>query len=196
MVCFTNPTKTHNSAPKVLETSKSKTKLVKASPYAVLIIQVCTKPSHTSTVINSNLGTESETVPLYVPSGSTEPLTCPIESDYYTHEGSSTSAQYYLNPIGVTPPNACSWDGQGDGKTGNWAPIVLGVGNTGGTNWLSIQQNTPTSYAQYEGTVEIVGDSCSGTCKYSNGQYCLNGGSCASNTQNGAGCTVSHARVM
>ena len=148
------------------------------------------------TVINPDLGTESETVPLYVPSGSTEPLTCPVESDYYVHQGSSTSAQYYLNPIGVTPPNACCWDGQGDGKTGNWAPIVLGVGNTGGTNWLSIQQNTPTSYAQYEGTVEIVGDSCSGTCKYSNGQYCLNGGSCAPNTQNGAGCTVSHYRVL
>ena len=95
-----------------------------------------------------------------------------------------------MNPVGVDPSVACTWDGNGDGATGNWAPIVLGVGSTGGVSWLSIQENTPTSYAQYSGTVEIVGDDCSGTCKYSNGEFCLNGGDCEANTSDGAGCTV------
>lgn len=135
-------------------------------------------------------GNEAENVPLDVAAGDTQPMTCPIEENYYMHQGSYTSAQYYLNPIGVGATSGCSWDGDGSGDTGNSAPIVLGVGELDGTTWLSIQQNTPTYYGAFEGTVEIIGDSISGSCKYSNGQYCGDS-DCTSHTVDGAGCTVS-----
>lgn len=134
-------------------------------------------------------GNEAENVPLDIATGTTEPLTCPIEEDYYKHEGSDTSAQYYINPLGVAADPGCSWDGDGNGDSGNSAPIVLGVGELDGTTWLSIQQNSPTYMGAFSGTVEITGDGLSATCKYSNGEYCGANG-CTSHTVDGAGCTV------
>ena len=50
---------------------------------------------------------------------------------------------------------------------------------------------SPTTDAKIEFTVEIKGgDDMSGTCKYSNGQYCSQNG-CSSTT----GCTVSSPRI-
>jgi len=128
-------------------------------------------------------GTESETIPLELQPGETEAVTCPDAGNYYQWQGASTSAQYYLNPIGTPASVGCQWGSPG-GSVGNYAPINFGVGAKGGTTWLSIFQNAPTTSAQYQGTVEIKGN-LSGTCKYSNGQYC---GATGCNSQ---GCTVS-----
>ncbi len=128
-------------------------------------------------------GTESETIPVELQPGSTEALTVPDGSSYYNWEGKSTSAQYYLNPPGYGAAQACTWGSPGT-PLGNYAPINFGVGASGGKTWLSIFQNSPTTNAQYPGTVELQGD-LSGSCKYENGQYCGASG-CNSN-----GCTVS-----
>ena len=130
-------------------------------------------------------GTESETVPVELQSGETQPLTCPDCSTYYKWQGSSTSAQYYLNPPGTAASTGCQWGSPG-GETGNYAPINFGVGACSGTTWLSIIPNKPTTDATYPGTVEIQGN-LSGSCKYENGQFCSASG-CGS-----SGCTVSIA---
>ncbi|OAL30609.1 hypothetical protein AYO20_08696 [Fonsecaea nubica] len=128
-------------------------------------------------------GTESETIPVELQSGETEQLTVPDAASYYEWQGQSTSAQYYLNPIGVSASQGCQWGSPGQ-NIGNYAPINFGVGAKGGITWLSIFQNSPTTNAQYQGTVELKGN-LSGSCKYSNGQYC---GASGCNSQ---GCTVS-----
>jgi SUN family beta-glucosidase len=128
-------------------------------------------------------GTESETIPVELQPGETEALTVPDAGSYYQWQGQSTSAQYYLNPIGTPASSGCQWGSPG-GNIGNYAPINFGVGAKGGTTWLSIFQNSPTTNAQYQGTVELQGN-LSGSCKYSNGQYC---GATGCNSQ---GCTVS-----
>lgn len=133
-------------------------------------------------------GTESETVPLNAQPGTTTNLTCPDAEKYYKWGGSFTSAQYYVNPAGVAVEDACQW-GSSANPWGNYAPLNLGVGYSNGAAWLSIFQNAPTTDAKLDFTVTIEGDNVSGTCRYSNGQYCSgkNYGSCSSTT----GCTVS-----
>lgn len=133
-------------------------------------------------------GTEGETVPLNAQSGTTSNLTCPDASNYYNWEGAHTSAQYYVNPAGVSVQDACQW-GSSSNPWGNYAPLNLGVGYSDGAAWLSIFQNAPTTSAQLDFTVEIQGDGMAGSCRYSNGQYCggANYDQCSSTT----GCTVS-----
>lgn len=133
-------------------------------------------------------GTESETVPVDVQPGATSNLTCPDAANYYKWQGASTSAQYYVNPAGVSVSDACQW-GSAANPWGNYAPMNLGVGWSNGAAWLSIFQNAPTTNAKLEFTVQIKGDGISGTCRYSNGQYCggANYDQCSSTT----GCTVS-----
>ena len=88
--------------------------------------------------------------------------------------------------MGVSVKDACQW-GSADNPWGNFAPMNLGVGYSGGRAWLSIFQNSPTTDAKLEFSVEIKGgDDMSGTCKYSNGQYCSDTGCSAD-----IGCTVS-----
>jgi hypothetical protein len=131
-------------------------------------------------------GTESETVPLNTKPGKAYPLTCPDADNYYNWKGGKTSAQYYVNPMGVPVKDACCW-GSEDNPWGNFAPMNLGVGYSGGRAWLSIFQNSPTTDAKLEFSVEIKGgDDMSGSCKYSNGQYCSDTG-CSPDI----GCTVS-----
>lgn len=132
-------------------------------------------------------GTESETVPLDSQPGTSTPLTCPDASNYYTWQGAHTSAQYYVNPAGVSVEDGCQW-GSDANPWGNFAPMNLGVGYSNGAAWLSIFQNAPTTDAKLDFAVEIVGDGVVGTCKYSNGQYCggANYDDCSSTT----GCTV------
>ena len=131
------------------------------------------------------------------------PLTCPDADTYYEHQGSPTSAQYYLNPIGVGPSQACIWGSAGSNE-GNWAPMVgnitlnlvtdmltkiqnLGVGQKGGLTFLSLFPNAPTnpSTAGLGFNVEIDGQ-LSGVCKFENGQFYTSTGT------NPAGCTVSY----
>lgn len=68
-------------------------------------------------------GTESMVVPLDCSPGSTVTLTVPAASNSYTWRGKSTSAQYYVNPKGVSVQDGCTW-GADSGNIGNWAPIV------------------------------------------------------------------------
>jgi SUN family beta-glucosidase len=75
-------------------------------------------------------GTESETVPVVVDPGQTQELACPDSGTYYKWKDMATSAQYYLNPIGVGPEEACQWGSSGT-KKGNWAPINFGVSKKG-----------------------------------------------------------------
>jgi SUN family beta-glucosidase len=75
-------------------------------------------------------GTESETVPTVLNAGETEELACPDSGTYYKWKGMATSAQYYLNPIGIGPETACQW-GKAGTKVGNRAPINFGVSKKG-----------------------------------------------------------------
>lgn len=135
-------------------------------------------------------GTESETVPLQAMPGSTTNLTCPNADNYYKWKGGSTSAQYYVNPAGVSVEDACTW-GSDANPWGNFAPMNIGVGYSNGAAWLSIFQNAPTTDAKLDFCVEIKGDGVSGTCKYSNGQYCS--GANYDDCSPTKGCTVSTA---
>lgn len=130
-------------------------------------------------------GTESETIPTVLKAGQTEELACPDSHNYYEWQGMATSAQYYLNPIGAGPKDACQW-GKAGSNLGNYAAINFGVSKKDGFTWLSIFQNKPTTDATYDGTVEITGNIV-GTCKYQNGMYC---GATGCNKD---GCTVSLA---
>lgn len=132
-------------------------------------------------------GTESETVPVNVGPDETSNLTCPDADNYYNWQGKSTSAQYYVNPAGVAVEDACQW-GSPENPWGNFAPMNLGVGYSNGAAWLSIFQNSPTTDAKLEFSVEIIGDGVSGCCKYSDGQYC--GGADGTDCSSSTGCTV------
>lgn len=131
-------------------------------------------------------GTESETIPLSAEAGSTNPLTCPNANTYYTHQGGATSAQYYVNPAGLSVAQACQWDTVEGKFSGNYAPVNLGVGTKDGATWISIFQNAPTTPdATLDFDIEIVGEHLSGSCSYHNGVYKSLTGS------NKQGCTVS-----
>lgn len=130
-------------------------------------------------------------MPLDSQPGTTQNLTCPAADNYYDWQGAHTSAQYYVNPAGVSVQQACQW-GSSANPWGNYAPLNLGVGYSGGSAWLSIFQNKPTTNQKLDFCVEIFGDNDGydnlvGRCKYSNGQYCSDKG-CSSD---GSGCTVS-----
>lgn len=128
-------------------------------------------------------GTESETIPLNVVGGASQPLTCPNGATYFKWQGKTTSAQYYVNNKGVSQEDACKWSKPGSGS-GNFAPINLGVGESNGGKWLSMFRNTPTVNTNLNFNVRIDGDHLSGSCSYENGQFKGSGAS-------GSGCTVS-----
>ncbi|KAJ5407887.1 Secreted beta-glucosidase sun1 [Penicillium cosmopolitanum] len=102
-------------------------------------------------------GTESETIPLGVGHGETQPLTCPNGATYFKWEGKSTSAQYYVNNAGVSPEEGCQW-GNGSSPIGNWAPMNLGVGYSAGSTWLSMFKNEPTTDADLDFAITLTGD--------------------------------------
>ncbi|KAI9673350.1 MAG: hypothetical protein M1829_004117 [Trizodia sp. TS-e1964] len=128
-------------------------------------------------------GTESEVIPINTLPGEKKPITCPDANNYYQWTGKPTSAQYYVNQPGVSQEDACWWSTPG-GDQGNYAPLNLGVGTKDGLTWLSIIPNAPTTTALFKGTVELVGDFGTSTCKYSNGQYYQDG------NVHAGGCTV------
>lgn len=130
-------------------------------------------------------GTESETIALDTQPGQTYPLTCPDASTYYKWENAGTSAQYYINPQGVSASEACTWSSAGS-NCGNWAPVNAGVGKgTDGVTYLSIFPNAPTNPdGTLDYTIKITGD-VSDDCSYSSGTYTMNGNASPN------GCTVS-----
>lgn len=119
--------------------------------------------------------------------GATMPLMNPMASDSYQWEGKPTSAQYYINPEGLTAANACVWTSPSNpSNAGNWAPLVLGVGmDTTGTTYLSLFLNTPTTTATLAYPVSITGD-ISAPCAWADGAFNGDSGS--------HGCTVSPHR--
>jgi hypothetical protein len=119
-------------------------------------------------------GTEAETIPLSAVTGGTHPLTCPDANNYYKWQDADTSAQYYVNPAGVSTESGCQW-GDGSSPIGNWAPMNLGVGQTSSGKWLSMFQNTPTTNVPLDFNVKLVGDDLGAECKYENGQFYQNG---------------------
>jgi hypothetical protein len=131
-------------------------------------------------------GTESETVPLAVEGGQQYPLTCPDANTYYFWEGKGTSAQYYLNPSGYAPKDACWWNTAGS-NLGNYSPANLGVGKgADGITYISLFPNHPSNMnGVLDYNVAITGGS--GSCAYKNGQYLKDG------VVSATGCTVSQA---
>ncbi|KAL3469962.1 hypothetical protein BJX99DRAFT_251576 [Aspergillus californicus] len=127
-------------------------------------------------------GTESETIPISLNAGTEHNVACPDGATYYQWEGKTTSAQYYVNPKGVSQEEGCQW-GDGSKAVGNFAPINLGVGENNG-KWLSIFQNSPTTTELLDFNIKIVGDDLSGSCKYEDGSFISDTGS------NDSGCTV------
>lgn len=125
-------------------------------------------------------GTENMVVPAWAAAGSTISVCNPNQETYYQWDGSGTSAQYYVNKAGYSNSDACVWTSSKDSDgAGNWAPIVLGVGYSGGTTYISIFQNLPTSTAKLDFSIEIKGGNSK--CSYIDGVW--TGGS--------TGCTVS-----
>jgi SUN family beta-glucosidase len=137
-------------------------------------------------------GTESETVPLAIHNGDKNiELTNPDTANYYTWEGSTTSAQYYLNPSGNQPNNACCWNTPGS-YLGNYSPVNLGTSATNGLTSISIFGNYPT-ITDFTGkntldyNVNFIADGTPSNCKYENQQFYDNNGQ----VTDYHGCTVS-----
>ncbi|KAI9053369.1 hypothetical protein LZ554_002328 [Drepanopeziza brunnea f. sp. 'monogermtubi'] len=129
-------------------------------------------------------GTESETVGVDVGPGSTVPVTCPDANTYYTWQGMSTTAQYYINPSGYTKEQACLW-GEAGSNIGNWAPVNMGLGrSTSGQTFLSLFPNKPTNPdGVLDFNIKITGD-VNGQCTYIDGKFYNNG------NESPTGCTV------
>ncbi|KAJ5698371.1 Secreted beta-glucosidase sun1 [Penicillium macrosclerotiorum] len=132
-------------------------------------------------------GTESETIPLAASAGLEHELTCPDGATYYKWEGKTTSAQYYVNNAGVSTEDGCQWANSST-TMGNWAPMNFGVGYSSGATWLSMFKNEPTTTADLDFKVKLVGDDLSDSCSYDGeGNFYNSDGKITS----GNGCTVS-----
>ncbi|CAG8048104.1 unnamed protein product [Penicillium nalgiovense] len=130
-------------------------------------------------------GTESETIPLNASPGAVQDLTCPSGEGYFKWKGKKTSAQYYVNPKGVSTEKGCQW-GDGSEPIGNYAPLNLGVGETDAGKFLSIFPNAPTTNEKLDFNVRIEGDNLSGECRYEGGKFYDSKGLISGNS----GCTV------
>lgn len=117
-------------------------------------------------------GTENMVIPTVAQPGGSIVLTTVDSDSYYTWQGKSTSAQYYVNNAGVSWKDGCLWGDAGSG-VGNWAPMNFGAGYTGGIAYLSLIPN-PNNREAANFNVKITaasGGSVSGSCVYSNGVY-------------------------
>lgn len=127
-------------------------------------------------------GSENMNIPTLLEAGSSAPASVVDSSNYFTWKGGSTSAQYYVNNAGVSIEDGCIWGTSGSG-VGNWAPVVLGSGVTGGKTYLSLIPNPNNSDAPNY-NIKITGTSGSsvnGECSYIDGSYTGSGSD---------GCTV------
>ncbi|KAH7417320.1 hypothetical protein BKA64DRAFT_297242 [Cadophora sp. MPI-SDFR-AT-0126] len=131
-------------------------------------------------------GTESETDFTNVAAGATVDITCPDSKTSYVWQGMSTTAQYYINPSGVSVEDGCQWGTPGS-NMGNYAPVNVGVGRgTTGETFISIFPNKPTNPdGVLDFNIKITGG-VSGKCSYEGGtgKYYNNG------VESPTGCTV------
>lgn len=117
-------------------------------------------------------GTENMVIPTVADAGSSTVITTVDSANYYTWEGKSTSAQYYVNNAGVSYEDGCIWGTSGSG-IGNWAPLNFGAGYSDSIAYLSLIPN-PNNYDTPNYSVKIVADdggSVSGSCVYADGVY-------------------------
>ncbi|ODQ79099.1 hypothetical protein BABINDRAFT_162164 [Babjeviella inositovora NRRL Y-12698] len=128
-------------------------------------------------------GSENMVVPTWLTAGSSQPASVVNSDSYYVWQGGKTSAQYYVNNAGVSLTDGCVWGTDGSG-VGNWAPVVIGAGYTGGVTWLSLIPNPNNKEAPNYNLKIVASDGATvvGNCKYENGVY--TGGT-------SDGCTVS-----
>ncbi|EON99678.1 putative septation protein sun4 protein [Phaeoacremonium minimum UCRPA7] len=115
--------------------------------------------------------------------GQTRDMFNPIATESYYWQGTPTSAQWYLNPLGFDAEDACVWlNPNYPDNTGNYAPMNAGTGqDVNGVTYLSIFDNSPSSSAKLDYNVAITGDILGGPCAYTVGEGYSNGGT---------GCTV------
>lgn len=117
-------------------------------------------------------GSENMVVPTELQGGATEPLSVVDEDSYFLWQGKKTSAQYYVNNAGVSVEDGCIW-GSASAGVGNYAPIVIGAGSTGGLTYLSLIPNPNNGNgANYNIKIEATeGSSINGDCYYENGSF-------------------------
>lgn len=170
---------------KLYKTHDTNTKLCQAGAGNVNIVSELSKSIYICKTWYP--GNEGMYLPTEVAAGSTVSLYNPYQSESFEWEGSTTSAQYYLNLQGLTASQACVWTSPSPyaESAGNWAGVNLGTSvDTSGTTYLSIFHNTPTSDAALDYNIVISGNDVNGTpCKYT---YSSN-----EFTGDGNGCTVS-----
>lgn len=124
-------------------------------------------------------GSENMNIPTVVSKGGSQPLAVVNQDTYYQWGGKSTSAQYYVNNAGVSKENGCIW-GDASSGVGNWAPLVIGAGQSNGETYLSLIPN-PNNGDSANFNVKFKGDNLSGgDCSYENGHI-----------SSADGCTVS-----
>lgn len=117
-------------------------------------------------------GSENMNVPTLLEAGKKAPVSVVDSDNYYMWKGGRSSTQYYVNNAGVSVEKGCIWGTAGSG-VGNWAPVVLGAGNTAGKTYLSLIPNpnnkdAPNYNIKIRGT---NGASTVGACSYEDGNY-------------------------
>lgn len=128
-------------------------------------------------------GSENMNVPTLLSAGGSAPVSVVVSDTYFKWQGGRTSSQYYVNNAGVSVEDGCLW-GTASGTVGNWAPVVLGAGQTAGNTYLSLIPN-PNNLQAPNYNIKIIGASGSntvGACSYVGGSYVGGAGS--------DGCTV------
>ncbi|KAI9694699.1 MAG: hypothetical protein M1822_000315 [Bathelium mastoideum] len=141
-------------------------------------------------------GIENMNIPTIAVGGSgsntSTPLACVSGSSYYHWQGASdnanyaTSGQYYVSPSKYSVSEACTWGSQSE-PTGNYAPIILGVGvDANNKGWFAIQDNSQKpAGAQLDFGIRIASNDGVNFCDYQPGKGFTN--VLGTNSQ---GCTV------
>lgn len=117
-------------------------------------------------------GSENMNVPTLLQAQSSVPASVVNGDEYFTWRNGKTSTQYYVNNAGVSVEDGCIW-GDSSSGVGNWAPVVLGAGYTGGLTYLSLIPN-PNNRQAPNYNIKIQGTDGSqtvGTCSYVDGSY-------------------------
>ncbi|OAA79939.1 SUN domain-containing protein [Akanthomyces lecanii RCEF 1005] len=135
-------------------------------------------------------GSENMNIPTVAEPGQTVPLTNPSQSGYYQWKNMKTSAQYYINPKGVAAEDACIWKSPvSPNDRGNWAAVIAGVGMADdGVTYISLFLNKPTSSAQPDFNMEIIGGNSK--CGYHNGQWTGGTDGCTTGVAKGQTATI------
>ncbi|KAI9685805.1 MAG: hypothetical protein M1820_010735 [Bogoriella megaspora] len=141
-------------------------------------------------------GYETMSVPTIAQGGdgsnATTPLACVSGATYYHWQGASnnanyaTSGQYYVSASKYSVSQACVW-GNLPEPTGNYAPIILGVGvDQNNKGWFSIDTNSQKPQgAELDFGIRIQSNDGVNFCDYSPGK-----GFTSVTGTNDQGCTV------